>query len=669
MKIPSAATDRKMAFVALDVTDLKTRETGLSGFTVYRMRDGGTATLWTTPTIIEPSAANMPGVYHLLIDEDTTLDAGHDEEEYVVHITHASMAPVTRSIRIYRPKGTEGQTATMASGNVNSAVQSIAANALNAAAIAANAITSSKIATDAIGAAQFAQGAADKVWSSATRTLTAFSTGLALSVWHVLEASIVTASTIGLKVKTNLDAAITTRSSHGDPDPGGLLDAAISTRATPAQVATELATYDGPTNADMVARTLVAANYATAANQTTILNRLGAFTGSGINTILGFFQALLRSDATDPSDVGGTYAAATDSQQAIRDRGDAAWVTGAGGSVPDTINIQPLIPNAIDVANTASYRLGIMLFNSIDDLPSTAEITPGTISIDRKAVGGTAWSAIVTDAACLEIAGLVYYDEVFDAATGYLAGDSIRITFKNQKVTVAANDHELIGSTGRIFYTSIRESMRGTDGAFTDPSGFVDAAVSTRATPAQVAAELATYDGPTKAEMDAGFAALNDPALAAIADAVWDEARAGHVGAGSFGEEVQAHALSSELPSEPPTAAANADAVWDEARADHVGAGSFGEGVLVQTNNDKTGYTLTTADKQAIADELLKRDFNSVSGEAARSMLNALRFLRNRWAVSGTTLTVYAENDTTVAWTATITTDAAADPVTQSDPA
>lgn len=40
---------------------------------------------------------------------------------------------------------------------------------------------------------------------------------------------------------------------------------------------------------------------------------------------------------------------------------------------------------------------------------------------------------------------------------------------------------------------------------------------------------------------------LNDPTAAANAAAVWDEAKAGHVGAGSFGEEVQAHALSSEI--------------------------------------------------------------------------------------------------------------------------
>ena len=167
------------------------------------------------------------------------------------------------------------------------------------------------------------------------------------------------------------------------------------------------------------------------------------------------------------------------------------------------------------------------------------------------------------------------------------------------------------------------------------------------------------------------IAALNNPALSAIADAVWDEAVAGHVAGGSFGEEVQAHALSSEITAlenvsvaqvnaevvtalaairldellaadsdidgaapptvgsvfhelltkslagftydqatdslealrdrgdaawvtgaTAPTAAVIADAVWDEARAAHVAAGSFGEGVVVETNNDKTGYAI-----------------------------------------------------------------------------
>lgn len=85
------------------------------------------------------------------------------------------------------------------------------AGGIVAASFAAGAIDAAALATDAIGAAEFSQAAADKVWSSATRTLTAFSTALAVAVWDVLETAIAVASSIGLKVKNNLDAAITTR--------------------------------------------------------------------------------------------------------------------------------------------------------------------------------------------------------------------------------------------------------------------------------------------------------------------------------------------------------------------------------------------------------------------------------------------------------------------------
>jgi len=110
VRIPSGVIDQVIFFVAVDSVDLKTRETGLTTFTVYRARDTGAATVMTTPTVAELSAANMPGVYSLLLDEDMTIAAGNDSEEMVFHITQAAMAPVTRSIELYRPKITAGNT-------------------------------------------------------------------------------------------------------------------------------------------------------------------------------------------------------------------------------------------------------------------------------------------------------------------------------------------------------------------------------------------------------------------------------------------------------------------------------------------------------------------------------------------------------------------------------
>lgn len=68
------------------------------------------------------------------------------------------------------------------------------------------------------------------------------------------------------------------------------------------------------------------------------------------------------------------------------------------------------------------------------------------------------------------------------------------------------------------------------------------------------------------------------------------------------------------------------------------------------------------------ADALLNRDMSAVTVTNARSPINALRWLRNKWSNSGGTLTVYAEDDTTTAWTAATTT-AASDPVDSVDPA
>ena len=125
--------------------------------------------------------------------------------------------------------------------------------------------------------------------------------------------------------------------------------------------------------------------------------------------------------------------------------------------------------------------------------------------------------------------------------------------------------------------------------------------------------------------------------------------------------------------------------------------------VTVGTNSDKTGYslsgtqtfnvtgnlsgsvgsvtgavgsvtagcTLTTGERTSVADALLTRDMSAVSPAPAlnaRVPLNALRFLRNAWTVAASTLTVYKEDDATAAWTSSITTNTAAQPITGSDP-
>lgn len=123
----------------------------------------------------------------------------------------------------------------------------------------------------------------------------------------------------------------------------------------------------------------------------------------------------------------------------------------------------------------------------------------------------------------------------------------------------------------------------------------------------------------------------------------------------------------------------------------NVGGNVTGSVGSLTTNNDKTGYaltaaydlaktaaqagdamTLTSGERNSTADALLNRDMSigSDSGSATvRTVRQALRFLRNKWTVAASTLTVYKEDDSTSSWTATVSTDAAAVPIIGNDPA
>lgn len=88
--------------------------------------------------------------------------------------------------------------------------------------------------------------------------------------------------------------------------------------------------------------------------------------------------------------------------------------------------------------------------------------------------------------------------------------------------------------------------------------------------------------------------------------------------------------------------------------------------ILVFINS--SGVTISSDTANDIADSLLKRDWNSISGESARSVLNALRILRNKVSEFGGTLTVTKEDDSTTAWVASVTTDVSANPIITIDP-
>lgn len=73
-----------------------------------------------------------------------------------------------------------------------------------------------------------------------------------------------------------------------------------------------------------------------------------------------------------------------------------------------------------------------------------------------------------------------------------------------------------------------------------------------------------------------------------------------------------------------------------------------------------------------VADAILDRDMSTGTDSGSstvRTPRQALRFLRNKWSLSGSTLTVTKEDDSTSSWTSTITATPGADPITANDPA
>lgn len=95
--------------------------------------------------------------------------------------------------------------------------------------------------------------------------------------------------------------------------------------------------------------------------------------------------------------------------------------------------------------------------------------------------------------------------------------------------------------------------------------------------------------------------------------------------------------------------------------------GSVTSGVTVTTNNDKTGYALTSAEENAIADALLARNVAGGSS-SGRLVKEALYTLRNKTIIAAGTLSVYGTDDTTVSFTAAVVTTAG-DPISSIDPA
>ena len=236
----------------------------------------------------------------------------------------------------------------------------------------------------------------------------------------------------------------------------------------------------------------------------------------------------------------------------------------------------------------------------------------------------------------------------------------------------------------------------------------LNATVSSRASQTSVDTVddfLDTEIAAIKAKTDnlpAAPAAVSDiPTAAGVADAVWDEARAGHVGAGSFGEGVILTSAYDAAKTAATQASVNTiDDFLDTEVAGILAAVDTEVGAIKTTTDqltfttankvdaraftvdDKTGYSIASggigsgahaaAELNALADAFLDRNMatgtdSGANNTTTRTVRQALRRLRNKESIGAGTLTLTKEDDSTTSWTAAVTTTAG-DPISAVDP-
>lgn len=287
----------------------------------------------------------------------------------------------------------------------------------------------------------------------------------------------------------------------------------------------------------------------------------------------------------------------------------SATVGGVTGTMAHTFQIEAEVD-----ANTVSDKTGYGLANGAI---TAAVIATGAVDADALASDAVTeiQSAILSDATPFPGARI---DATISSRSTYAGGAVASVTGN-----VGGN---VVGSVGSVASGGITAASIATDA--------IDADAIAASAVTEIQSGLSTLDA-AGVRTAVGLASANlDTQLTAIDDAIDTEVAA-------------------------ILAAVDTEVAAIKAKTDNLPASPAAVG---------SAMTLTSGERTSIADAILTRDWTAVSGAAARSLLNAGRFLRNKWSVIAGVLTVTEEDDTTTAWTATVTSDASADPVIGSDP-
>lgn len=284
-----------------------------------------------------------------------------------------------------------------AGGDADAVVQSIANNAITAAAIASDAITSAKIATDAIGAAQIA---ADAIGSSE----------LATSAVNEIQAAVAAGAVAS--VTGNVGGNVV--GSVGSVASGGITSTSFAAGAIDAAA---IAT-DAIGSAELAASavTEIQSGLATSANQSTILTNIAAVQADtdDIQTRLPAALVSGRIDASVGAVANNAITAASIATDAIDADAMADGAITAGTFAAGAIDATAIAADAIGASELAASAVteiqsGLATATAVDDLPTNAELATALAAADDAVLAAIAalnnLSAAQVNAEVLDVLG------------------------------------------------------------------------------------------------------------------------------------------------------------------------------------------------------------------------------------------------------------------------
>ena len=337
------------------------------------------------------------------------------------------------------------------------------------------------------------------------------------AVWAALCSALTTASSIGKLLVDNVNGTITSR------EASGAAVAAVGTLTIPTAAQNADAVWDEASTGHTDAGKAGAAIWTTIPAIATVL--------SGITSLAAWLRGLARKDAmdgtakTELNTGGGAYNETTDSQEALRDRGDASWITATGFEPAGAAATAVGTLNNLSSAQAQTAAQAALQAYHLDHLaPFTGEVigTPTSTSIPTNLSTYMSANALRGRLMVVVVSGL---EGAFGGVTGIITGNT---TGTNTTLTIspALSVVPEVGDTF-ILLNLYQQPMRGTDGA--ELSGAAATAVGTlndlSAQETRDAMKLAPTSGdPAAGSIDAHLdAAALEATLTAMKGAGWTD--------------------------------------------------------------------------------------------------------------------------------------------------